>query len=293
MIVERIAVKRPHPLRIAAYCRVSTLQESQDGSLASQQDFFKEYIAGSPSLLLTEIYADKQSGTTGNRKEFRRMMADAQQGKFDQILCKSLSRFSRNVVETLKCCEILETAGVNVIFLRENLDTANKTTLLLLRLMAVLAQGESQAISENIRKANHKRFLEGRYSPGSHACLGYQARSGRLVPDENAPAIRMIFQDFAAGKSCSHICQKLKALGIKSHRGKDITIQSLKYILSNETYTGDKALLKHQRLSPFDKHLTDKNLIYLKDDHEPIIDRELWNKAQERLARMKKNAPGS
>lgn len=272
-----------------AYCRVSTLQESQEVSLDSQASFFREYIEADPRLIFAGIYADRKSGTTEHRSQFQKMIEDAQQGQIDRVVCKSISRFSRKAVDVLRYCELLESCGVTVVFLRENLDTANKSATILLRLMAALAQSESQSISENIRLASRKRCQAGKYSPGSHQCFGYRAAEGKLRPDENAPAVRLIYTLFLEGHSCRTICQRLKALGIKNRQGRDLTVPGIRYILKNETYAGDKALLKHQRRSLLDSTITGENIIYLKDDHTPIITREIWAAAQRKWAEKRKS----
>ena len=289
MIVKRIAPRaKGRTIRIAAYCRVSTLGESQEGSLESQAAFFQEYIKARPRLVLAGIYADKKSGTTGKRPGFLHLLEDARAGKIDRVVCKSLSRFSRNVVDALEYCEVLGNMGINVRFLREDLDTARRSTALILRLMAALAQNESLSISKNVRTSNRRRFLEGRYNPGNQTCFGYRARDGRLLPDGNAPAVRLIFSLFLSGAGYGQICQKLREMGIKNRQGRDMTREGIRYILQNEAYIGDKALLKHQRKSLFDHRITGENAIYLKNDHPAIVERKVWEQVQEKLAARKR-----
>ncbi len=274
-------------IRTAVYCRVSTLQECQESSLQSQEDFFRHYIEADSRLKQAGLYVDKKSGTTEHREGFQKMIAAAKDGRFDRVVCKSISRFSRNAVDLLGYCELLEGLGINVIFLKENLDTARKTDTIILRLMAALAQNESQSISENIRLANRKRFLAEEKRCTARRCFGYRTEGAILRPDENAPAVRLIYELFLAGESYPCICQKLKDQGIKNHRGQPLTTSGLRYILQNEAYTGDRILLKHQRKSLFDHRVTNENMIRLKGDHDPIVEREVWEKVQEKLKARK------
>lgn len=117
MKITRVTPTNDRLIRTAAYCRVSTLQEIQEDSLESQTEYFKNLIEGDPNLEFAGIYADKKSGTKDDREAFQRMIDDALEGKIDRILCKSVSRFSRNVVDALHYIEVLDTHGVNVVFL--------------------------------------------------------------------------------------------------------------------------------------------------------------------------------
>ena len=103
-------------MKVAAYCRVSTDKEDQWNSLESQKSYFEQYIQRHPDWELTEIYADEGiSGTsTKKRAAFNRMMNDAYDGRFSLILTKEVSRFSRNILDTLSYTRELKSMGVHV-----------------------------------------------------------------------------------------------------------------------------------------------------------------------------------
>lgn len=86
--------------RVAAYCRVSTLQDQQNESFETQQKYYQELIQARPEWKLFKIYADRHSATSvKNRPAFQEMLTDAENGVLDVVICKSISRFSRNIVD--------------------------------------------------------------------------------------------------------------------------------------------------------------------------------------------------
>ena len=127
---------------VAGYCRVSTDQADQANSFAAQQQFFRAYIAENPAWTLYEIYADEGISGTSTRKrvQFHRMLEDAYQGKFRLILTKEVSRFSRNIVDTLSYTRELKRIGVAVEFLTDHINTMDSDGELRLSIMATMAQ---------------------------------------------------------------------------------------------------------------------------------------------------------
>ena len=112
---------KPRPaklLRVAAYCRVSTDMTEQQSSLAAQMEVFNRRISEHPGWTLAGIYADEgfSATSTTKRKEFQRLMHDAEAGKIDYIITKSLSRFARNTLDCLTYIRKLQALGVNLLF---------------------------------------------------------------------------------------------------------------------------------------------------------------------------------
>ncbi len=112
-------------LKTAAYCRVSTDKDDQANSLASQRNYFAEYIRNHEGWILNSVYYDEGiSGTqTKKRAGFNAMMEAAFRGEIDLILTKEVSRFARNTVDTLSYTRRLREIGVGVIFTIDNIDT--------------------------------------------------------------------------------------------------------------------------------------------------------------------------
>ena len=139
--------------RVAAYARVSMETEQLHHSLSAQVSYYSALIQSSPEWEYAGVYADEGiTGTaTKHRDEFKKLMADCDAGKIDLVLVKSVSRFARDTVDTLKATRHLKDLGIDVYFERENIHSISKEGELLLTLLAAFAQAESQSISENIK----------------------------------------------------------------------------------------------------------------------------------------------
>lgn len=270
--------------RVAAYCRVSTLLDVQEDSLETQTAYYKSYIEAHPDWEFAGIYADQKTGTDSEKRVgFQQMVDKACSGGIDTILTKSISRFSRNLVNTMHYVEVLDSHGVNVIFEKEGIDSAKPSSTMIFSFLAAIAQNESQSISANIRTAVKKKAQRGEYSAGSHQCFGYEAVDGKLVPDDDAPIVEVIYRMYLEGKTCAEISKMMAELGVVGRRGEKITAAGINYILRNETYVGDKRLLKTGRKELFTGADSDNETIYLENDHEAVVDRETWNAVQKRL----------
>mgnify|MGYP000757969269 FL=1 len=160
--------------RVAAYCRVSTDMKIQEESFETQVSYYQSYIERNDEWVLAGIYADGGVSATGaaKRPEFMRMIADAMEGKIDLILVKSISRFSRNVVDCQVYVQQLRSKGVEVRFEKERLSSLDASSEMIFSMMAAIAQDESRSISQNIRWGYEKRFAQRRaFKSGRSACL--------------------------------------------------------------------------------------------------------------------------
>lgn len=275
-------------IRVAAYCRVSTRRAEQEDSLEMQQEVYRNRIALRSDWELVGIYADAISGLRAEKRpEFLRMMADCKAGKIDLILCKSISRFSRNVVECQHFTEELLSRNIVVEFEKERIRTDDPTSGLMFSLMCSIAQDESRSISENVRLSYQSRFRRGEYSLGSNRILGYDWVDGKLVPNGDAWVVEKVYNLFLEGRTYQEIARCVGAMGAVGLRdGAALSPSTICYILRNETYVGDKLLQKQaprdfitgrpRKGVAFESH-------YLRNDHEPIIDRERWDAVQEML----------
>ena len=198
-------------------------------------------------------------------------------------ITKSISRFARNTLDCLKYVDDLKQIGVNVFFEKENIRTDDPTSNFQLALLGAISQDESNSIGLNRRWAYQQRFANGDYNIGSNRILGYDGVDGKLVPNQDAWIIREIFERYVAGESYSGICRALAEKGAKTLRGGKFTVEAVRYILSNETYVGDKHLMKQpptDYLTHQPMKRSDYKDYYLTDDHEGIVSRELWDRAQ-------------
>ena len=173
-------------IQVAAYCRVSTDKEDQANSFDSQQNYFKEYISKNPDWNLYEIYADEGiSGTsTRKRRQFNRMIRDAHEGRFQLILTKEVSRFSRNIVDTLSYTRELKRIGVAVEFVTDNINTMDGDGELRLSIMATLAQDESRKTSNRVVWGQTRQMERGVVF--GRSMLGYEVTDGKLTLEPNS-----------------------------------------------------------------------------------------------------------
>lgn len=277
---------------VAAYCRVSTDSDDQANSFESQQRFFKEYIDRNPDWELVEIYADKGlTGTsTKKRKDFNRMIADAKLGKFTFIITKEVSRFARNTVDTLQYTRELKQRNIGVYFMVDNINTLDPDAELRLTIMASIAQEESRKTSERV-KWGQKRRMEAGVVFGRDM-LGYDVHDGKLfINEQGAGIVRLIFHKFVEERKGTYVIAKeLREAGYKTITGNYVwTNTVILKVIRNEKYCGD--LVQKKTFTPdYLSHAKKYNhgeeeMVVLRNHHEPIISRELWNKAQDELDR--------
>lgn len=227
-------------MNIAAYCRVSTDKSDQLNSLETQKEFFLEYTKRTGDNLI-KLYADEGiSGTKiKNRKEFQRMLADAEKGLFDMVVVKDISRFARNTVDLLQSVRRLKSLGIETQFLTANMTSMGNSEFVL-TIFGALAQEESANTSKRIKFGKKMNAEKGRVP---NIVFGYDKTIGdyfNLSINENeAMAIRQIFQWYTEkGYGGSKIANMLNERGIKTKRGNNWSQNSVCRILTNELYTG-------------------------------------------------------
>ena len=137
-------------LRVAAYCRVSTDDEEQLTSYEAQKTYYTDKIMTNPEWTMAGVFADEGiSGTsTAKRKDFNRLIKSCRQGKVDIVMVKSISRFARNTLDCIKYIRMLKALGVAVIFEKENINTLEMDSELLVTMMGAFAQAESKASAQ-------------------------------------------------------------------------------------------------------------------------------------------------
>lgn len=278
-----------HKKKVAAYVRVSTLQEEQEESFTSQKEFFDTYIRSINGWEYMGIYADE--GKTGlmaeKRPEFMRMIQDALDGKIDIILCKSISRFGRSSAEVQEYVHMLKASVVEVKFLKENLSSFDAQAEVVFNFMSAVAEEQSRSISDNVKWAYKRLAEQGIRHIGNNRVVGYDEVDGTLEPNSQAWIPKLVFTEYAAGKPVKDIIKLLNKRGAKRLRSKNsYNPSTIYYILSNEMYVGDRRLQKE----PHTDYRTKKPVpggeyasYYIENDHEGIIGREMWETVQARL----------
>ncbi len=277
--------------RVCAYARVSTDLEEQQTSYASQIKHYSEQIKSNPNYEFVGIYADEGiSGTqVKHRTEFMRMIDDAKNDKIDMIITKSISRFARNVVDTLKYVRLLREHNVDVYFEKENIHTLDLDSEMFLTFYSAFAQAESESISQNVKIGLKAKMKRGELV-GNCCCYGYKRgkEKGTLeIVEEQAEVVRDIFNWYISGLGYKCIAKKLNDLGIPTLKNKKWLGTTIQHIIMNEKYVGDLLNQKSYSVDPLThktiKNYGEKEKYYVKNHHEPIISRDTWNLAQEIL----------
>ena len=275
---------------VASYCRVSTDRTDQLNSFDSQQRYFREYIARHPQWELYEVYADEGiTGTsTKKRAQFNRMISDAYAGKFKLILTKEVSRFSRNLLDTIAYTRELKALGIGVVFMNDGFSSLDPDAELRLSIMGSIAQEESRKTSARVKWGQTRQMERGVVFGTS--MLGYRVREGKMTIDpEGAEIVRLIFHKYGVEKKgTSVIARELREAGFRTYRDQeDWNSGQILKILKNEKYAGD--LVQKKTITPdYLSHAKKINrgeepLISIDDHHAPIIDRPLWEAVQAEL----------
>ena len=283
-------------IQVASYCRVSTDREDQANSFESQQRYFREYIGRQPGWELYRVYADEGITGTSTRKRaaFNQMISDARKGRFQLILTKEVSRFSRNILDTIAYTRELKALGVGVLFMNDGISTLEPDAELRLSIMGSIAQEESRRTSSRVKWGQTRRMEQGVVF--GRSLLGYDVKGGHLtVNPEGAELVRLIFHKYGVEKKgTTVIARELREAGYRTHRGgARWNSGCIVKILKNEKYVGD--LVQKKTITPdYLSHAKKANhgeeaLVVISNHHQPIIDRELWDTVQEELKRRNRN----
>jgi len=288
--------------RIAPYCRVSTDHEEQLSSYKSQVQYYTEYVNSKSDWTLVDIYADEAiTGTqVKNRVDFQRLITDCKDGKIDMVITKTISRFARNTLDTLKYVRMLKELGVAVFFEEENINTLTMDGELLLVILSSVAQQEVENISANVKKGLQMKMRRGELV-GSPNCLGYDydpETKAISVNEEEAVTVRYIFRRYCEGVGAYTIRAELEKLGYKTKRGNSHwSDHAIICVIKNEKYIGDLRQGKYYTTDPLTKKRTENfgenDTFYVRDHHEPIISQKVFDEAQSILARRQGERKGT
>lgn len=279
-------------LRVAAYARVSTDSREQLVSFEVQKSHYEAYIKSNSEWEYVGLYYDEGiSGTNmAKRDGLLQMISDCEKGLIDFIIIKSISRFARNTTECLEVVRKLIKLKVFIYFEKENINTGNMDSELLLTIFSSLAESESVSISENESWAIQKRFQNGTFKI-SYPPYGYKNVDGKMVIDEaEAEIIRFIFAECLSGKGGFKIAKSLNEKKVPTRKGGNWSSTTVKEILKNEKYIGDALFQKTFKDSNFNRHYNhgERPKYYVKDHHEPIISNEDFETVQKIIAQRSK-----
>lgn len=291
-IAEQEAMKRK--LQVAAYCRVSTEEEEQQSSYEAQCSYYTDKIMTNPEWTMAGIFADEGiTGTsTKKRDDFNRMIRKCKKGKINLILTKSISRFARNTLDTIKYTRMLRAMGIGIYFEKENINTLDMDSEMLITMLGAFAQAESESISRNVAWGKRKAIQDGKVYVNFNRLYGYYLKEDGTpgINPEQADAVKLMFTRYMAGDSSRIIARKLDEAGVPTLSGKSIwDAATIKAILKNEKYCGDVLAQKTFKEcvigGKVQKNTGQLPQVLVQNNHPAIINRELFYEVQEETKR--------
>ena len=274
-------------LKVATFSRTSTDNISQSKSIENQEDVYKSWIEKNNCVLYKNYIDEGISGTKGKyRVEWKELIQDGKEKKYDILLSKSYSRFGRNMVETLSAIKELREAGIRIIFIEDNLDSTKDTTNF--GLFSWLAEMESKKTSERI-KTVFDNFKEKGKIYNCIAPWGYDydiENKNFVINEVEASIIRRIFKLYVQGNGTTRIANILTSEGIKGKNGGVIRGNTIKNTILNEVYVGTLVQGKSEgidvTISKRNKIEQEKWVKHL-NNHEAIITYETFIEANKRF----------
>lgn len=274
------------PLRVTFYARVSTDKDEQLNSLENQVQYYTDLIQSKPNWTYVEGYVDEGiSGTsTKKRDSFNRMIADAKAGRFDFIITKEISRFSRSTLDSIQYTQELLEHDVGVLFQNDNINTLDADSEFRLVVMAGVAQDEVRKLSERL-KFGFRQAIKNGHVLGNDKLWGYDKKNCVLtVNEEEARVVRRVFDLYANRKmGLRRISQTLYDEGVTSRKGNAFNVLTIRHMLENPKYKGWYCANKSQTVDYRSKRkvfLDESQWVMYPDPSVPaIVSEELWDRA--------------
>lgn len=296
--IDRLKSTNVEVLRVAAYCRVSTDQKEQLESFESQKKHYTDLINENKGWVLADIYADEAITGTGvaKRDDFNRLINDCLSGDIDMVLTKSIARFSRNTLDTLKYIRLLKDKGIAVVFEQENINTLTAEGELMLTILAAIAQQYVENLSDSVKFGLRAKMKRGELI-GFHGALGYdydKETKSIAVNLAEAEIVKYIFKRYIEGAGGMIIGRELENLGYKTKRGSTSWGESTVVgIIKNEKYIGNLIQGKTFTLDSISKrrlaNMGEDDKFYLENHHDAIIDKDTFDLAQAILKKRNEN----
>ena len=215
----------------------------------------------------------------------------AKLGQIDLIITKSISRFSRNTIDTLTLLRELKTYGTEVFFEKENISSFDNKIEFVISVLASMAEEESRNISDNVKWGVRKGFKKGEFFLNTQLMLGYKRdKDGNVYIDETeAEIVREIYKMYLEGIGTPTIAKILTERGIKTVKGNDKwNVSGVVGILKNEKYSGSALLQKNMnpdfrvKISKVNNNVLPQ--YYIEDSHEGIVSKEDFKRVQQIFA---------
>lgn len=276
---------------VGIYCRVSSGLKEQLDSLSAQASGLVRMVAARGDMRLVDIYIDVTSGEQPGRSEFGRMLADAQSGKLDILLTKSISRFGRNTEDCIIALRELKRCNVQVIFDEEHIDTFKDRQELITTILAASAEADNESRRKNQLWAMKKRLEDGTSELFYRTCYGYRKTEDGVICIDNdeAATVQLIFSAYLGGASIIGIRKLLHEQGMPSPRGNENwSKRSIETVLKNEKYTG--SVIARKTMTSREKgHRRVRNeteeMFQMSDIFPVIVTKEIFEAVREEMKR--------
>lgn len=282
-------------IRVAIYARVSTEEQAEHGySIDAQLDTLRKYCDVYKWEIVGE-YVDR--GVSGKsiegRYELQRLLRDAQDRKFDEVLVWKFNRMARKNIDLLHIVDLLEKNNVAFRSLSENFDTTTSMGKFALQMMGAVGELERNTIVDNVKMGHKQRARTGKHN--GKVPIGYRSvkvdergKETRIVViEEEAALVRNIFEQYAAGHGLKAIANDLNRRGHKTRTGKAFSTCAIRDILDNPMFAGKIRYNRYENWAERRRNGKSTELILSEGHHPAIISEELWEKVQ--LLRQKKS----
>ena len=285
-------------IKAVAYARFSS-DNQRDESIDAQLRAINEY-ASKNNIEIVKNFVDRaKSATSANRPEFQNMINYCEENKIgiNVVICHKLDRFSRDRYDSAMYKQRLKAKGIRVVSVLENLDNSPES-LILESVIEGMAQYYSANLAREVEKGQKENALRAMHN-GGDAPLGYDVAADKtyIINEEEAQAVKIIFDMYIKGYSYGNIIDTLNDLGYKTKRGNKFGKNSLHGILNNEKYTGVYVFNKTQRKGVNGKRnghkqKSEEEIIKVEGGMPTIISKDIFEQAQEMIQKRKKT-PGA
>ena len=288
--------------RIAIYCRVSTIEQAEEGySIDEQKRLLIEWCR-KMDYIVTKCYSDR--GISGkainNRPALKELLKDAENKEFDMVLVWKINRISRKLTHVLEIAETLEMNNIAFKSYSEEFDNSTPSGKMQFQMMALVGEFERGTIAQNVKMGMCAKAKAGEWCGGQ--VLGYdlvpvekqqgakRTKTVLTINEKEAESVRLIFNEYANGKGYKAITNQLNKLGYKTKKGNNFSVGSIRDILTNPVYIGKVRYNVRQNWSEKRRRNINANPIITDGIHKAIIDEKLWDKVQA-ILESKKGKP--
>lgn len=290
-----------HPVRVALYARVSTEEQAEHGySIDAQLDTLRNYCKLYDKEIYSEYVDRGVSGKSMNgRLELQRLLKDAENNLFDEVLVWKINRLARKNIDLLQIVELLGKSNVAFRSFSEHFETDTPVGKFALQMMGAVGELERNTIVDNVKMGMKQRAKTGRHN--GKVPLGYKVvystdnpsgqNSTVVVVPEEATIVQKIFQFYASGRGLKSIANELNHGGYVTKNGNAFSTSAVKAILGNPMYVGKIRFNQVENWNEKRRKGRNSNPIIAKGKHEAIIAEELWEKVQKLREKKAKVSP--